>query len=142
MPKFIIVPSDIAMVDYATGKPAGAPVTFRSFLLGDVLDHPAWSEGLDGARMARDLVDAWNEALSGGKMPVSAAPVLELSGALYAKVCDAVKAPSYRVRGTGGMQVVKGFARYSGAGAAQLLPFIDLVLDGAADVDPRLERKG
>lgn len=136
---FIVVPEPIQLIDLPTGKVADVPpVTFRAFVLGHVLDHPMWSASLEAARHAADLVASFKQAAGGGKMPKTAAPVLELSGALYDKLREAVSTPQYRVNTAMGPQVGKGYAKLSGAGAAQLLPFVDAILHAASINDPRL----
>jgi len=116
MPRFIVVPDPIVIVNPITGKEAEPrrEVTFREFIIEAIMSDPRWVRTLTDVEAGQEIL----EALKSGKKMFS------LEKATWDKFKAVVDQPT------------NGYTGYHGAVLPQLLPFLKAVAT-ASEKDPQ-----
>lgn len=120
----ISIPTDIILKELLTNQPTRNSLSFKYFVIKVLLNNPAWTQSLDAARAAANLV---NQLHANDKE-------IAVDNFTYQLLCVAVKDVKYWVQETNGPNGPT-VAQFSAPIVIQLLPFVDAVLNAITSKD-------
>ncbi len=118
MPKYIVVPADVAFKNPMDRAPTGEKMTFVDFVRSKLMVHPRWVQSYADIKAALSI----DEALS------RASEYVLLDEAVWKRLSDVCDAPAYQVPGPMGVHTQPGLIGVPPLLAPQLIPFFDAIM--------------